>query len=215
MNPRHVQAQALLAEARALGVDVADLVAAAGPIDLPAVSGWITEIEPTFSAATARTYRSYWHLAARLVGDRRLAELTSVDLAAVVRAASERARATHSTGGRSRRRPASRPSEPSVPEPSAPVTSPATPPAPWASPAGPGRAAVPSTTGRSASLPTQFGSRAATPTSICSSSASTSKPARAARAPSTFARTTLISAGRRYGSTRSTAPGGSSPSRRR
>jgi site-specific recombinase XerC len=92
----------VLAEANALGVDLADLMAAAGPVDLPTVADWVAEINGTFTPATARTYRSYWTLAIRAMGDRRLAELTTVELASVVRAAGDRARATHPTGsGRS------------------------------------------------------------------------------------------------------------------
>lgn len=95
MNARRLRASALLAEARGLGVDLADLLAAAGPAHLPTVAEWVAEIDGTFTAATARTYRPYWNLAARMLGDRRLSELTHVDLAVVVRAAGDRARTSH------------------------------------------------------------------------------------------------------------------------
>lgn len=102
MNARQLRAAAVLAEARHLGVDLADLVAVAGPVDLLTVADWVDEIDTTFTPATARTYRPYWNLAIRVLGDRRLAELTAIDLASVVRAAGDRARASHPEGsGRS------------------------------------------------------------------------------------------------------------------
>ncbi|HEX9683441.1 MAG TPA: site-specific integrase [Acidimicrobiales bacterium] len=92
---RQLRARVLLEEARALGLDVDDLVAAAtGEAKPVTVAAWIDEIAPTFGASTAATYRPYWRLAVRLLGDRYLAELTTTDLAAVVDAAAERAR-TH------------------------------------------------------------------------------------------------------------------------
>jgi hypothetical protein len=91
---RQLRARVLLEEARALGLDVDDLVAAATSEATPiTVAAWIDEIAPTFSPSTAATYRPYWRLAVRLLGDRYLAELTTTDLAAVVDAAAERARA--------------------------------------------------------------------------------------------------------------------------
>jgi len=101
VNPRRLRASAVLAEARGLGVDLADLLAVAGPADLPTVTDWVAEIDSTFTPATARTYRPYWNLAVRVLGDR-LAEVTTVDLATVVRSAGERARTSHPEGsGRS------------------------------------------------------------------------------------------------------------------
>lgn len=92
MNRRQLRARLLLEEARILGVDVADLVAAAtADPGLVTVEAWITEIAPAFSASTAASYRPYWRLATHLLGQRSLAELTSADLAAVVDAAAERA----------------------------------------------------------------------------------------------------------------------------
>lgn len=76
-----------------LGIDVADLIAAASTgTTLVTLADWIADITPTFTASTAATYRPYWWLATRLLGDRGLAELTTADLAAVVDAAAERAR---------------------------------------------------------------------------------------------------------------------------
>ncbi len=102
---RQLRARVLLEEARALGLDVGDLLAAATGEPKPVtVTAWINEIGPTFSPSTAATYRPYWRLAAALLGDRCLAELTTTDLAALVDAAAERAR-THgpdSTGRASR-----------------------------------------------------------------------------------------------------------------
>ena len=102
---RDLRARVLLEEARALGIDVHDLVAAATGESKPVtVVAWIDEIAPTFGPSTAATYRPYWRLAARLLGDRNLAELTAADLAGVVGAAAERARSHRpdSTGRASR-----------------------------------------------------------------------------------------------------------------
>ncbi len=92
---RQLRARVLLEGARALGIDVDDLVVAATGDTRPVtVAAWIDEIAPTFGASTARTYRPYWRLATAMVGDRALAELTTADLAAVVDVAAERAK-TH------------------------------------------------------------------------------------------------------------------------
>lgn len=102
---RQLRARVLLEEARALGIDVDDLVAAATGDTKPiTLAGWINEIAPTFSPSTAATYRPYWRLAIRLLGDRYLAELTTTDLAGVVDAAAERAKShrPESTGRASR-----------------------------------------------------------------------------------------------------------------
>ncbi len=102
---RQLRARLLLEEARALGLDVADLVAAATGEPKPVtVAAWIDEIAPTFTPSTTATYRPYWRLTARLLGDRYLAELTAADLAAVVDVAAERARSRRpdSTGRASR-----------------------------------------------------------------------------------------------------------------
>lgn len=92
MNSRTMRARIVLDEARSLGIDLSDLIAAdaAGPA-LPTLAAYLDEIAVTFTAATARTYRPYWRLAATHLGNRRLAEITLIDLHAVVDAAGERA----------------------------------------------------------------------------------------------------------------------------
>lgn len=53
---RQLRARVLLEEARALGLDVADLLAAAIGESRPiTVAAWIDEIAPTFSPSTAAT----------------------------------------------------------------------------------------------------------------------------------------------------------------
>ncbi len=102
---RQLRARLLLEETRAMGTDLDDLVATAAGVAKPVtVAAWIDEIAPTFSPSTAATYRPYWRLAIRLLGDRYLAELTTGDLAAAVDAAAERARSHRpdSTGRASR-----------------------------------------------------------------------------------------------------------------
>ena len=92
MNHRQLRARIVLNEARALGLDLADLIAAdSAGADLPTVGSYVAELAPAFSAATAATYRPYWHLAASELGDRRLAEVTVADLAALVDQAGARA----------------------------------------------------------------------------------------------------------------------------
>ncbi|MGH9156334.1 MAG: hypothetical protein ACRD1K_10990 [Acidimicrobiales bacterium] len=62
---RDLRARVLLDEARALGIDVHDLVAAATGKPMPiTVAAWIDEVAPTFGPSTAATYRPYWRLAA-------------------------------------------------------------------------------------------------------------------------------------------------------
>jgi integrase len=102
---RQLRARIVLEEARALGIDLDDLVAAATGEHRPiTVTAWIDQIAPTFSGSTARTYRPYWRLLAAMHGDRALAELTTLELSAVVDAAGERAKAHRpdSTGRSSR-----------------------------------------------------------------------------------------------------------------
>jgi len=99
MSARQLRARAVLAEAHALGVDIADLVASADPVALPTVADWVDEIDATFTPSTARTYRPYWNVAVGVLGDHRVAELTVTDLAGVVRMAGDRARASHPAGG--------------------------------------------------------------------------------------------------------------------
>lgn len=92
MIDRSLRARIILEEARTLGVELADLIAAhATSQPLPTLSAYIDAIAPTFNPATAATYRPYWRLTAAHLGDRRLAEVTLTDLAAVVDAAGTRA----------------------------------------------------------------------------------------------------------------------------
>jgi integrase/recombinase XerC len=105
VNQRQLRARIVLDEARALGLDLADLIAADNSSTaLPTVSAYLAEIEPTFSAATAATYRPYWRLTTDQLGERRLAEITITDLTAVVEQAAARAtrNRTGSTGRASR-----------------------------------------------------------------------------------------------------------------
>lgn len=90
---RQLRARIVLEEARALGIDLGDLIAVATGEHRPiTVTAWIDQITPTFSGSTARTYRPYWRLLVTMFGDRALAELTTMDLAAVVDAAGDRAK---------------------------------------------------------------------------------------------------------------------------
>ena len=93
MNRRQFRARVLLEEARVLGLDLADLIAAdaAGASRPPTGAAYIETIVPTFTAATAATYRPYWRLTAGHLGDRRLTDITVGDLLAVVDAAATRA----------------------------------------------------------------------------------------------------------------------------
>lgn len=78
-------ATVLMDEARALGLDLADLIAAAdGHPTVPTVGEHVAAIEATFTAATASSYRPYWRLAVDLHGSLRLTELGIADLQAVV-----------------------------------------------------------------------------------------------------------------------------------
>ena len=191
---RELRARLLVEEARALGLAVDDLVAAAtGGAKPITVAGWIDEIEPAFSPSTAATYGPYWRLAAHLLGDRYIAELTTTDLAGVVDAAAERARAhrPESTGRASRetwiaalRSLCARAVDAGHLITNRPLRSGSH----TAQPAG----AAPSTTASSPTLPTPSGPPAPTPTSTCCSSASTSRPAPAAKAPSTSVSETSI-----------------------
>jgi integrase/recombinase XerC len=94
---RLLRARVMVAEAHALGLSVNDLVTAAvgAPADredVPTVSAYVRRLEPTFSAGTQRTYRSYWRLAERHFGDRRIDTITVDDCEEVVLAAADRAR---------------------------------------------------------------------------------------------------------------------------
>lgn len=103
MTDRSLRAKILLEEAAALGVELADLVAAdAATVRMPTVAEYVSTIAGSFGQATAATYWPYWRLAITLLGDRRLAEVTVVDLQLVVAEAASRARRRRSTSnGRS------------------------------------------------------------------------------------------------------------------
>jgi integrase len=95
----------VLEEARALGLEIEDLVAAAAHRPrLVTVREWVAVVETTFSTRTAATYRPYWRLLVAHHGDRALASLTLADLGAVVTFAVGRAmvRRPGSTGRASR-----------------------------------------------------------------------------------------------------------------
>jgi integrase/recombinase XerC len=94
VTDRSLRARVLLAEARALGVDLADLIAAdtTGAARIPTVGEYLEGIAPAFTAATAATYRPYWRLATARLGDRPLVAVTVADLAEVVAEAAARAR---------------------------------------------------------------------------------------------------------------------------
>mgnify|MGYP001180920100 CR=1 FL=1 len=105
MNATALRARVVLEEARALGLDLADLIAAAdGHPAVPSLAAFVAEIESTFTPGTAATYRPYWRIAVVLHGDRRLSDLGVTDLHLVVEAAAERARCNRpgSTGRSSR-----------------------------------------------------------------------------------------------------------------
>lgn len=106
MTGRQVRARVLLEEARALGLDLDDLIAADPTrlVPFPTVRSYLEAITPTFTPATAATYRPYWRLLVVHLGDHRLSDVTIVDLAGVVEAAAERATRyrSNSTGRASR-----------------------------------------------------------------------------------------------------------------
>jgi hypothetical protein len=94
---RLLRARVIVSEAQTLGLSVQDLVTAAAGApasreDVPTVSEYLRRIEPTFSKGTQRTYRSYWRLAEKHFGDRRIDTITVDDCEDVVVAAAERAR---------------------------------------------------------------------------------------------------------------------------
>jgi integrase len=96
----------LLTEAAALGLGLEDLIAAhSTPLpSAPTLAEHIEAIAPTFSVGTAATYTSYWRLAVEHLGDRRLTDITVIDLHLVVADAGRRAqqRRPGSTGRSSR-----------------------------------------------------------------------------------------------------------------
>lgn len=93
MTDRQLRARVLLEEAKALGIDLGDLLAAAGTATaaMPTVASYVASIASTFTPVTAKTYGPYWRLLVAHLGQHRLAEVTSVDLTAMVDAAAARA----------------------------------------------------------------------------------------------------------------------------
>jgi hypothetical protein len=86
---RLLRARVLLGEAAALGVELADLIAAAPTgagvtARVPILADHVEMIAATFTPGTARAYRSYWRLAVKRLGDQRLDDTTITDLQAVV-----------------------------------------------------------------------------------------------------------------------------------
>ncbi len=92
MSDVQLRAQMLLAEAEALGVELADLVAAGKPSSLPTLAAFIESIAPTFADATAATYWPYWRLAIVRFGDEPIAAVGLGDLHVVVSDAVARAK---------------------------------------------------------------------------------------------------------------------------
>jgi integrase len=94
MTDRAVLAQLLLADARAAGISIDDLLAAAlvAAPRVPTVAEFIEQAAGTFTPATARTYRPYWRLAVSRLGSRPISEVTLPDCLAVVEDAVARAR---------------------------------------------------------------------------------------------------------------------------
>jgi hypothetical protein len=90
---RRLRAAVLLTEAAALGVGLEDLIAAdtISCAPAPTLADQVDAVAPTFSAGTAATYNSYWRLAVEHLGDRRLTEVSVVDLQCVVAEAVRRA----------------------------------------------------------------------------------------------------------------------------
>lgn len=101
-----LRANDLVDDAAALGAELADLIlaAVAARAAVPTVADYIATIAPAFSPGTAATYRPYLRLAITHLGDRRLSEVTVVDLQAVVADAGMRATRRRPTSvGRSSR----------------------------------------------------------------------------------------------------------------
>lgn len=92
MSDVQFRAQMLLAEAEALGVELADLIAAGKPSSQPTLAAFIESIAPTFADATAATYWPYWRLAIVRFGDQPIAAIDVGDLHLVVAEAVARAK---------------------------------------------------------------------------------------------------------------------------
>lgn len=93
MIDRTLRARVLLEEAHRLGLDLRDLIAAAGDLDdrVPTLAAFVDSIAATFTPATAATYRPYWRLTTTHLGDRHLHDIDLDDLTPVVDAAVQRA----------------------------------------------------------------------------------------------------------------------------
>ncbi len=99
MTDVHLRARVLLAEAEALGVGLADLLAVGDVSTIPTLATYIETIAPTFAAAI---YWPHWRLAIARYGDRQIASLDVGDLHLVVADAIARAkRRRPTTTGRS------------------------------------------------------------------------------------------------------------------
>lgn len=81
----------LVIDAATLGPELQQLLAQRGR-PTPTLANHLAAITPTFTDATARTYRTYWRLAVEMLGTRPLSEVTVVDLQSVVAEAARRAR---------------------------------------------------------------------------------------------------------------------------
>lgn len=117
MSDSRLRARVLLEEAHALGIDLADLIAAdtTSVARIPTLADYLESVAPTFTARTAATYRPHWRLAVARLGDRRPAEVTVEDLMLVVADAETRARSLRQPAPAGPpARPASPPSGPSL-----------------------------------------------------------------------------------------------------
>jgi integrase len=98
MTTTNLRARVALAELEALGLTVADLLAAAdqAPVARPigtTVAAYLPSVAESYRPRTRRTYSSYWRLAVELIGDTSLEEVTSDDVLAIADEAARRARA--------------------------------------------------------------------------------------------------------------------------
>jgi integrase len=99
-----IRIRAVLAELDALGISVEELVAARDltpkATQCQTVLEYLAVVEASYGASTAGTYRSYWSVFAALHGDKSVSSVTYDDCAAVVAAATERARGRRGSDGR-------------------------------------------------------------------------------------------------------------------
>ncbi len=92
MSDVQLRAQILLAKAEALGVELADLIAAGKPSSLPTLGAFIESIAPTFAGPTVATYSPHWRLAIARFGDQPIAAIDLGDLHLVMADAVARAK---------------------------------------------------------------------------------------------------------------------------